>query len=159
MFETKLKIFKGPVDLIPMIDISFILLVYFLISTSYDFQPGLKVNLPTNKLAPVVAGNKLVVVITTKGDPNIDTNIVTYFNNKQVTLAELSNELNAIINQRSLKTSEKEEDSQKSLDLNNRRPTISLKVDQDVPYKHVQKIFQIAYERKVNINQVVKVAD
>ena len=147
-FTTNVRIFRGRMDMAPLIDVMFILVVFFLISTSYDFQPGHKVNLPVST-APLVAGDKLVVVVTTKGDATKDENIVFFFNNEQVSLDDLNVKLNERINKRSI-----------TLPGNKTRyPTISLKVDQNVPHKYVQKIFQIAYERRVRVNQVVSVPE
>lgn len=147
-FKTNVRIFRGRMDMAPLIDVMFILVVFFLISTSYDFQPGHKVNLPVST-APLVAGDKLVVVVTTKGDATKDENIVFFFNNEQVSLEDLNVKLNERINKRSI-----------TLPGNKTRyPTISLKVDQNVPHKYVQKIFQIAYERRVRVNQVVSVPE
>lgn len=147
-FKTNVRIFRGRMDMAPLIDVMFILVVFFLISTSYDFQPGHKVNLPVST-APLVAGDKLVVVVTTKGDATKDENIVFFFNNEQVSLDDLNVKLNERINKRSI-----------TLPGNKTRyPTISLKVDQNVPHKYVQKIFQIAYERRVRVNQVVSVPE
>ena len=54
-------------DLAPLVDVMFILVIFFLIRTSYDFQTGYKVDLPEGK-APIVAGNKMVVVLATNGE-------------------------------------------------------------------------------------------
>jgi len=136
-------------DLAPLVDVMFILVVFFLLSTSYDFQPGHVVDLPKSK-APLVAGDKLVVVIATRGDSlKGDDNIVFFFNNEEVTLETLDVKLNERINKRSISSSGN----------GTRYPTISLKVDGNVPHKYVQKIFQIAYERRVRVNQVVSVPE
>ena len=147
-FKTNVRIFRGRMDMAPLIDVMFILVVFFLISTSYDFQPGHKVNLPVST-APLVAGDKLVVVVTTKGDATKDENIVFFFNNEQVSLEDLNVKLNERINKRSITLP----------GTKTRYPTISLKVDQNVPHKYVQKIFQIAYGRRVRVNQVVSVPE
>ena len=98
----------------------------------------------------MVAGDKLVVVIAARGASlKTDENIVFYFNNEEVTLKDLDVKLNERINKRSIAISGN----------NTRYPTISLKVDGDVPHKYVQKIFQIAYERRVRVNQVVSVPE
>ena len=45
-FKTKVKIFRGKLNAAPLLDVIFLLLILSLISTSYEFQPGLEVNLP-----------------------------------------------------------------------------------------------------------------
>ena len=138
-------------DLAPLVDVMFILVIFFLIRTSYDFQTGHVVDLPESN-APIVAGDKLVVVIATVGDdPTKPENIVYFFNNEEVTVEDLSVKLNDRINKRSI--------SLPSEEGKTRYPTISLKVDKNVPHQFVQKVFQIAYERRVRVNQVVSVQD
>lgn len=140
-------------DLAPLVDVMFILVIFFLIRTSYDFQTGYKVDLPESN-APIVVGDKLVVVIATKGE-NLDVtkpeNIIYFFNNEEVSVEDLSVKLNDRINKRSISLPGEEGKS--------RYPTISLKVDKNVPHQFVQKVFQIAYERRVKVNQVVTVPD
>ena len=148
-FKTSVRIFRGRMDLAPLVDIVFILVVFFLISTSYDFQPGHKVDLPQGN-APMVMGNKLVVVITSKKKNSAaEEDIIYFFNNEQVSVEDLDVKLNERINNRSITIP--------GDDGKTRYPTISLKVDQNVPHKYVQKVFQIAYERKVNVNQVIDI--
>ena len=147
-FKTNVRIFRGRMDLAPLVDVMFLLVVFFLISTSYDFQPGHVVDLPESK-APLVAGDKLVVVVTAKGDTSNPENITYFFNNEEVSLENLDVKLNERINKRSI-----------SLPGSKTRfPTISLKVHKNVPHGYVQKIFQIAYERRVRVNQVVSVEE
>ncbi|MCM8527835.1 MAG: biopolymer transporter ExbD [Lentisphaeraceae bacterium] len=151
-FKTNVRIFRGRMDLAPLVDVMFILVIFFLIRTSYDFQSGYKVDLPEGN-APIVAGNKMVVVIATKGeglDVTKPENILYFFNNEAVSVEDLSVRLNDRINKRSI-TLPGEEGS--------RYPTISLKVDKNVPHQYVQKVFQIAYERRVQVNQVVSVPE
>ena len=87
-FKTKVKIFRGKLNAAPLLDVIFLLLIFFLISTSYDFQPGLEVNLPQMD-APLVAGDKLIVVIASKGVDQEDQIPLVFFNNEQVEWADL----------------------------------------------------------------------
>ena len=151
-FKTNVRIFRGRMYLAPLVDVMFILVIFFLIRTSYDFQTGYKVDLPVSN-APIVVGDKLVVVIATKGegvDVTKPENIIYFFNNEAVSVEDLSIRLNDRINKRSITLPE---------DGGSRYPTISLKVDKNVPHQYVQKVFQIAYERRVQVNQVVSVPE
>ncbi len=67
---------KANVDLIPMIDIVFQLILFFLVSTTFAILPGINVNLPqssTAKGAPTAG-----ITITAKSDG------ILYFNDVQV---------------------------------------------------------------------------
>ena len=130
----------------PLLDVMFLLIVFFLISTSYDFQRGLEVNLPQTD-APLVAGDKLVVVIASKGSGTGEDDMLVFFNNESVSWNDLEVKLAERIDERSIPTAED--------DGRSRRPVISLKADKKVPYEYVMRVFSLANRLKVKINQVV----
>ncbi len=47
-FKTNLKLIKGKPDLTPLVDVLFILLVFFMVSTSFIQVSGIQVDLKTN---------------------------------------------------------------------------------------------------------------
>ena len=129
----------------PLVDVMFILVIFFLISTSYDFQEGFEVDLPVSD-APLVAGHKMVVVIA-KGSEEGGKYLV-FFNNEMVSWDELEVKLAQRIEERSMPSSS--DGGRKS-----RRPTVSLKADKTVPYEYVLKVLSLANRMKVKVNQVV----
>ena len=68
-------------DLIPMIDIVFQLILFFLVSTTFALLPGISVNLPESDTAKTIETGG--IVITVQADETL------WFNNSKVTLAEL----------------------------------------------------------------------
>lgn len=72
---------KANVDLIPMIDIVFQLILFFLVSTTFAILPGIKVNLPESSTAKGEA--KAGITITAKASG------IMYFNDRQVTFETL----------------------------------------------------------------------
>lgn len=72
---------KANVDLIPMIDIVFQLILFFLVSTTFAILPGIKVNLPESSTAKGEA--KASITITAKASG------IMYFNDRQVTFETL----------------------------------------------------------------------
>ncbi|WP_321391188.1 biopolymer transporter ExbD [uncultured Desulfuromusa sp.] len=57
------------VDLTPMIDVVFLLLIFFMISTTFIERPGLNINLPTSSSEQVKQSQKEVqVYLTENGD-------------------------------------------------------------------------------------------
>ena len=84
-FKTNVRIFRGKIDMAPLVDVMFILVIFFLISTSYDFQEGFEVDLPVSD-APLVAGHKMVVVIA-KGSEEGGKYLV-FFNNESRALLD-----------------------------------------------------------------------
>ena len=72
---------KANVDLIPMIDIVFQLILFFLVSTTFAILPGIKVNLPESSTAK--GESKAGITITAKASG------IMYFNDRQVTFETL----------------------------------------------------------------------
>ena len=72
-------------DLIPMIDIVFQLILFFLVSTTFALLPGITVQLPESSTAE--GGETRGLIITLSADGEI------WFNDKAVTLEELHQEL------------------------------------------------------------------
>ena len=131
-------------DLAPMVDVMFILVIFFLISTSYDFQPGYAVDLPKAK-APMVAGDKLVVVLKPRGDLTKDEGVVVLFNLEEVAWETLEVKLAERIRDR----------TQPGTNGSERLPTITLEADEKIPYKYIMRISALAVKLKVRVNQVV----
>jgi biopolymer transport protein ExbD len=143
-FKTNVKIFRGKIDLAPLVDVMFLLLVFFLISTSYDFQPGYTVDLPQSE-APLVRGDKLVVVMYPREVEGSEEDVVVFFNNEEVSWTELELKLAERIHDR----------TQPSNTSSGWLPIISLKADGDIPYRHVMRVNNLAYKLKVRVNHVV----
>ena len=72
-------------DLIPMIDIVFQLILFFLVSTTFALLPGITVQLPESSTAE--GGETRGLIITLSADGGI------WFNDEAVTLEELHQEL------------------------------------------------------------------
>lgn len=72
-------------DMIPMIDIVFQLILFFLVSTTFALLPGITVQLPESSTAE--EGETMGLIITLSADGGI------WFNDKAVTLEELNQEL------------------------------------------------------------------
>ena len=80
-FKKRLKIEKGLIDLTPMVNIFFLLFVFFLFTSSFIFQPGIKVSLPKAVTSEVMQQDNITVTITK--DDKI------YLEDKQITIDEL----------------------------------------------------------------------
>lgn len=76
---------KVDIMMAPMIDIIFLLLIFFLLTSSFVFQPGIKINLPKAVTSEVIAEKNLTVIITSD-------NLI-YLNNKLITTNELKEAL------------------------------------------------------------------
>lgn len=63
-FKRRLKIEKGMVDLTPLVNVFFLLFIFFLFTSSFIFQPGIKVNLPKAVTSEVIQQDIVEIVIT-----------------------------------------------------------------------------------------------
>ncbi len=74
------------VDVTPLVDIVFNLLLFFMITTTFVIAPGIKVNLPKSKTAEIKKAAREIRIAVTK-DKEI------FFNQNKVTLESLGAEL------------------------------------------------------------------
>ncbi len=76
------------IDIAPLIDMIFQLLIFFMLTSSFIMQPGIKVNLPKAVTSEVVKYENIEVVVSGEN--------VIYLNGKVLTLQELKELLKQI---------------------------------------------------------------
>jgi biopolymer transport protein ExbD len=69
------------IDIAPLIDMVFQLLIFFMLTSSFVMQPGIKVNLPKAVTSEVVKQQTIEIVVSSEN--------VTYLNGKVVTSREI----------------------------------------------------------------------
>ena len=84
-FKRRLKIEKGMIDLTPMVNVFFLLFLFFLFTSSFIFQPGIKVSLPKAVTSEVMQLDNVTVTVTK--DDKI------YLEDRQITSEELASRL------------------------------------------------------------------
>lgn len=84
-FKRHLELEKGRLDIAPLIDIIFLLLIFFMLTSSFILQPGIKVNLPGAITAKVIPKENLEILITDKDH--------IYVSDKRITVKELASRL------------------------------------------------------------------
>ncbi len=84
-FKSRLQIKRRTMELTPLIDVVFLLLIFFMLTSSFISQPGIKINLPKALTGQLLQKNTLVLTITE------DNRI--YFNNKRILFKELKDKL------------------------------------------------------------------
>ena len=80
------------VDITPLVDIVFNLLLFFMITTTFFIAPGIEINLPKSKATEIKREKKEFRVAVTK-DKEI------FFNTRQMTLEKLTGELAKVAEQ------------------------------------------------------------
>ena len=83
-FKRRLSTLSTP-NLIPMIDVVFQLVVFFMVSTTFIITPGISLVLPSSQTAEPVAMSKLVITVVARDE--------IYYNKEQHTLGSLSSRL------------------------------------------------------------------
>ena len=63
-FKRKVFLEKGRLDIAPLIDVVFLLLIFFMLTSSFIFQPGIRVNLPRAVTSEVLHKELLIVTVT-----------------------------------------------------------------------------------------------
>jgi biopolymer transport protein ExbD len=83
--HTKLEHGLGQIDIAPLIDVIFQLLIFFMLSSSFTFQSGINVKLPKAVTSDIIKEENLIVTITSE-------NII-YLNGTVIALKELKERL------------------------------------------------------------------
>ena len=84
-FKRNLCIEDAQLDMVPLVNCVFLLLIFFLAASNFISQPGIKINLPKAITSEVVQENTIVIAITSDNR--------FYLNETPVTLIELKNKL------------------------------------------------------------------
>lgn len=84
-FKRHVEFKKGQLDIAPLIDVVFLLLIFFMLTSSYIFQPGIKINLPKAVTSEAIHEQNLIITINDKD--------LIYLNNRPLTLKQLKSHL------------------------------------------------------------------
>lgn len=83
--KRRTQIEKGQLDIAPLIDIVFQLLIFFMLTSNFVFQPGIRVELPRAITSEVISSENMVVTITGQD--------LLFLNEKPITINELIGKL------------------------------------------------------------------
>ena len=81
-FKREMKLERGTLDVTPLIDVVFLLLIFFMLTSSFLMQPGIRVKLPRVHVGSPVEVDKLEITI--------DDSDRVYVGKRPVTIEELS---------------------------------------------------------------------
>lgn len=76
---------KGQLDIAPLIDVVFLLLIFFMLTSNFVFQPGIKVSLPKAVTSEVLSTENVIITVTGQD--------LLFLNEKPITISELTAEL------------------------------------------------------------------
>ena len=95
--RTRLKVFKGMPDMTPIINVVFLLLLFFMLSSSFVQISGIKINLPKTEGENELGAEKLII--------SIDRNNRFFFNDEQLEWNSLKEKLGQFITKSRANTS------------------------------------------------------
>ncbi len=128
----------GLIDLAPVVSVVLLLLCFFLLSSSFVLQPGIKVEPPRSQFSVNTPSSRLIVAVTlapqeydTDGKPLARTPVL-YFNDQIVTLDGLRTALDQLPPSRII-------------------PSLVVKADKDVPLDLIANIIDVAHRFPVVI--------
>ncbi len=84
-FKRHVEFKRGQLDIAPLIDVVFLLLIFFMLTSSFIFQPGIKINLPKAVTSEAIQEKNLVISVSAEDQ--------IYLNNRPVTLKQLKSYL------------------------------------------------------------------
>lgn len=122
------KPLRGPIDLAPLIDVVLLLMIFFILSSSFVLQPGIKIQLPrmmTGINRGITDGGYILAV--TAGDPPH-----VFFNDQVATLEKLPAQFREVASK-------------------SEGATVVLKADEGVPNGTVVQIMNQALQAGLNL--------
>ena len=84
---------KGQIDIAPLVDVTFLLLIFFMLTSNFILQPGIKVRLPRAVTSEVISSDNIVISITGQD--------LLYLNDKPIQIGELNERLKRAAQERS----------------------------------------------------------
>lgn len=138
--EPTLKVASGKLDIVPLVDVMFLLMIFFLISSSLVFQPGIPVELPRAQTTSMRAAEKIVVTITASSG--------LFFNDTPVKWEEFERELREMVLNRRLVMSRRENGDEAD-DHARFTPMLVLRADSRVAYDKIVQVMALA--RSLNL--------
>ena len=134
----RLQPLRGLIDLAPVVTVVLLLLCFFLLSSSFVLQPGIKVDPPRSAFGVGTPASRLIVAVTLspqqyddKGAP-LKREPVLYFNDQVVTLEGLSTALGQLPSSRVT-------------------PSLVVKADKDVPVDLISSISDVAFAHRLTV--------
>ena len=76
---------KGQIDIAPLVDVMFLLLIFFMLTSNFIIQPGIKVRLPRAITSEVIDSENLVIAVTAQD--------LIFLNNKPIQIGPLMERL------------------------------------------------------------------
>jgi biopolymer transport protein ExbD len=126
-FRKHLEIEKGQkeINITPLVDMVFLLLVFFMLTSSFIVMPGIKINLPKAVTSEVIKEKNIIITVNSDN--------VIYLNEKPITEPELTEYLKEVVD-------------------SGKKTPLLIKADKDTQLGSVVKVWDIC--RNVGVTQI-----
>ena len=88
-FRKRVRLTRSLLDVTPMADMVFLLLIFFMLSSAFLIEPGIKLKLPATKTAEIQSEKKLILSVKKTGE--------IFLNERPVRLEALEEELRLLL--------------------------------------------------------------
>ena len=169
MTKTNLKIYCGKIDVVPLVDLFFLLVIFMLIGSSLVFRPGIQVQLPKATAAEMRGVPKIVVTITQTAvlkktpeaskdasgktvvtDEQAASRTLLFFNDNQVSWPDLEQKLRQAVHEGKLDMGRMATREEKKTGLR-QNPLLVLRADAKVPYQRIVQAMSLARSRGLGV--------
>jgi len=145
--RTTLKVLAGPIEPTALIDVVFLLLIFFMISSSLVFWPGTRVHtrleLPRAYAADMTAADKIIITLNYPGPGSGDDTGLLFLNDMPVDWPELKNKLAEMARESRLGARKRAGlDSKAKARL--RAPVVVLRADRRISYEKIVQVITLA---------------
>ena len=141
MTRTTLKIHAGEFDAVPLLNVFFLLLIFFIVSSSLVFHPGIPVELPRAPASDMRSVEKIVITITAANQ--------VFFNDTPVHWDELERQLRELVlNSRMFMARRSGSSGPEGADS---APMLVLRADARVPYDSVVHVMSLARSLRLGV--------
>jgi len=140
LIKTQLKIISGPHALVALLDLFFILLIFFMICSSNVVFRGTLVDPPINPNAKYYVADKIIITITRNG--------LCFLNDKPVKQEDFEEEFGKIVESRRLASQKKLSPDGKAVQ---HLPIVVLNADKTRSYAEITNVLKNARKRGVCI--------
>jgi len=152
--KTRLKIISGPMSLVAIVDVFFLLLVFFMISSSLVFWPGTKVEtkvrLPRSRINSMNVADKIVITITSSQH--------LFFNDRNVLWEDLERKLKELVRESRLASAARANLPIVEQVKRARSPLVVLRADGGIPYSRIIDLMSLARSLGLNVYLVTEPA-
>lgn len=116
---------NSPIDIAPLVDVVLLLLIFFMLTSSFVFQPGIKIDPPTGTGTGGVS-TRYIVAVSSQTPPSI------FFNDQLTSMEHLRQQLRSIAGKEA-------------------NASIVLKADRAVPHGTITEILNLAISSGLSV--------